>query len=293
MQDIHIYHSHTIEGLIDSAICKFFNSGIKFVHTFHFGNYPHIPKKYLYAEMFCSRFSDQLVAVGNNQKLNISNSLKVNSDSIDVIWNGIPYSGNQLSYSSNINTHRSLIIGSVCTLIEQKGLFFLLNVARLLKKKKLAVTFLIAGEGHLRSDLEQKAHQLGLDNSVKFLGWVENAAVNFVPHVDIFFLPSLWEAMSVSVLEAMEKGKPVVVTDVGENRHVIENGVNGFVVPPKDVYLMAQKLELLIKDSELRKKMGARAREKIYKHCNVEQMVTKYERLYESLIYGKNKYAKK
>ena len=65
---------------------------------------------------------------------------------------------------------------------------------------------------------------------VVLAGWVPSAADVAVPAFDVFFQPSLWEAMSVAVLEAMAAGKPVVVTRVGENPHVIEDGVDGLLV---------------------------------------------------------------
>jgi glycosyltransferase involved in cell wall biosynthesis len=121
---------------------------------------------------------------------------------------------------------------------------------------------------------------------VVLLGWVDNAGTAFIPYVDIFFLPSRWEAMSVVVLEAMEAGKPVVVTNVGENNRVIEHGVDGWVVEPRDVESMAAILERLIGDHELRARAGARAQAKARTQFSVEKMVAAYEALYENKAGG-------
>ncbi len=89
---------------------------------------------------------------------------------------------------------------------------------------------------------------LNLKDTVFFMGFIQNAASKFIPYIDIFFLPSLWEAMSVGILEAMAAGKPVVCTDVGENKHVVDNGKSGFIALSGDVKKMSSALETLIQN---------------------------------------------
>ena len=100
---------------------------------------------------------------------------------------------------------------------------------------------------------------------------------------DVFFQPSLWEAMSMVVREAMAESKPIVATGVGENPFIVAEGETGFIVGPKDVTGMAGKLELLIRDADLRRSMGRRAGERHEANYNVGAMVAEYERLYLEL----------
>jgi glycosyltransferase involved in cell wall biosynthesis len=279
---IDIVHSHTTQSLIDGSLCKLMSRGTGHIHTFHFGNYPNYPRKYLILEKLFSRVPDRLVAVGNEQKKTILQTFRFQEKRVDTVWNGVTLKWPR-STSSTIEKHRrngSPIIGTVCTLIEQKGLPYLIEVAAALKQKGVEATFLIAGEGHLHQELETKARELGLDKQVIFLGWVQNASQAIVPYIDIFFLPSLWEAMSVVVLEAMAAERPVVVTDVGENKHVVDNGENGFVVPSKSVDAMVSALEKLITSKTLRENMGAKAGTRAREFYSVEHMARAYERLY-------------
>ena len=281
--NIHVLHSHTLDSLLDASLCKLFLRKIRVIHTFHFGNYPHLPQKYLFIEKLFWRFADQLVAVGDEQKEKIIKTLKINSHSIVTVWNGVPKFQDIHALSSIVEKYRysgRIIIGTVCTLIEQKGLTDLLDVAHLLKRQGRKAIFLIAGEGDLRQDLEEKISRLGLNKDVILLGWVDSAATTFIPYIDIFFLPSLWEAMSVVVLEAMEAGKPVVVTNVGENRRVIKDGVDGFVVKPRDTQEMLKTLDRLVVDSQLRERVGGVAQVKVRTHFSVEMMVLAYQNLY-------------
>lgn len=280
--NIHVLHSHTIDSLLDASLCKLFNRQARVIHTFHFGNYPNLPPKYLYIEKLLSRFADKLVAVGNEQKVKIINALKIDDGSIVTVWNGVPTSRGikPLSQVEKYRRNGRIIIGTVCTLIEQKGLTHLLDVAYTVKQNGGNALFLVAGEGHLRKDLEERTTKLGLSNDVIFTGWVDNASHTFLPHIDIFFLPSLWEAMSVVVLEAMEAGKPVVVTNVGENGHVISDDNDGFITEVGDIQKMAAILNRLIENKRLREQVGEMAQTKVRTQISVEKMVLAYQKLY-------------
>lgn len=280
--NIHVLHSHTLDSLIDASLCKFFLRKTRLIHTFHFGNYPNVPLKYLYMEKVFWRFADKLVAVGDEQKEKIKKTFKIRDNRIITLWNGVPKLKKikPLALLDKDRYHGRVKIGTVCTLIEQKGLTCLLDVAYLLKKKNIKAIYLVAGEGHLRKELEKKIMQLGLSDDVVLLGWVDNAAEKFIPYIDIFFLPSLWEAMSVVVLEAMEAGKTVVVTNVGENRHVITDGIDGFIAEPNDAQSMSRILEQLIENDQLRNQVGAMAQAKIRTYFSVEKMVSAYQNLY-------------
>jgi len=278
-----VLHSHSPDSLLDVSLCKLFRRRLRVIHTFHYGNYPNRVRQDLRIERIFSRVPDALVAVGDEQKGKIARTFDLPMESLTTIWNGVPTRRESLPscLPASVRARQRPIIGTACTLIEQKGLTYLLDVAHLLKQRGRQATFVVAGEGHLRGELEQKRSRLGLDDDVVLLGWVDNAGTSFIPYVDIFLLPSLWEAMSVVVLEAMEAGKPVVVTNVGENDRVIEHGVDGWVVEPRDVKSMAAILERLVDDQDLRARAGARAQAKARTQFSVERMVAAYEMLYE------------
>lgn len=288
--NINMLHSHTLDALIDASICRLLNNNIRVVHTFHFGNYPNLPKRYLLFEKACSHIVDRLVSVGNSQREKIIASLSVQRSLITTIWNGVSTRQPDIQ-PSIVNYYRNsgrVIIGTACTLIEQKGITNLIDVANVLCKKYLQIVFLVAGEGHLRTELEQKANSFGLKDKVIFLGWVDNAFSSFLPYIDIFVLFSLWEAMSVVVIEAMALGKPVVVTDAGENSFLIKNFKDGIVVPRMANDRMIEEIERLIISKKLRVDIGEKARKKVVSKYSVETMVKNYELLYEKLLRGKS-----
>ena len=202
-----------------------------------------------------------------------------------TVWNGVigERVGADAEFLKKYRKGNRVVIGVIATLIEQKGLLDMLNVASELKKRGVDAIFLVVGEGHLRKELESRARDLDLVDYVQFLGWVRNADSRILPLFDILFQSSLWEAMSMVVLEAMAGGKPVVATDVGENRHMVEHGKNGFLVRPRDIASMTDALETLSRNPEIMKRQGIESRKMFEEKFTSLAMVRKYEDLYENL----------
>jgi glycosyltransferase involved in cell wall biosynthesis len=279
---IDIVHTHSADALADAAVCKLLMPRLKLVHTFHFGNYPNLRMRQMWIEQVFSRIATRLVAVGETQRLQIRNVLRLPDRRIGKVWNGVSlsFSHGDNSFRSQVKSGNRILIGTIATLIEQKGLFNLLEVANQLRDAGKRAIFIIVGEGHLRQELEARRRELKLEDTVVLTGWLMNAAETVLPAFDVFFQPSLWEAMSIVILEAMAAGKPVVATRVGENAHVIEDGVDGLLVESKDVKGMASALARLIDDPELRRRLGDAASRKISQQFTVERMTREYEEIY-------------
>lgn len=285
-EKIDLIHSHLTEGLIETSFHKLLYPKTRLVHTFHYGNYLNADRKTLIAESLLWRLPDKLIAVGNEQREQIKKALKIPDARIETVWNGAEIQPDCIDRNIMDRFRRSgkIILASLSTLIEQKGLMLLLDVIHILRKKYDNFVFLIAGEGPLRTELEAKSRALGLADTVFYLGWVKNAASKILPAIDIFVQSSLWEAMSVVLIEAMAAGKPITTTNVGENRHVIDHGENGLIVEPGNIDSMVEALEKLILSKDLRIDFGLRARQKYEKFFNSKIMAQKYEKVYMELL---------
>lgn len=286
---IDVVHTHTMDALADAALCKIFRPSLKLIHTFHFGNYPHRKPRDLWMERIFSRFATRLYAVGEVQRTQLKACLGVSDKSIGRVWNGVSFAAfrdqaNARNAAAARPARPHVVIGTLATLTEQKGLFDLLAVAKKVRAQRDHVRFVIIGDGPLRARLEAARKELGLEDTVTLAGWVHDAAHTALPDVDIFFQPSLWEAMSIALLEGMAAGKAVVATRVGENPHVVEHGVDGLIVEKKDVDGMAAALIKLIDDSELRARLSAAAFRKVERQFTVEHMTRDYEKIYTSVV---------
>lgn len=284
-KQIEVVHSHTTDALAEAAVCRLLLPRLRLVHTFHFGNYPHLhPRQRLLERMF-ARISDRLVAVSEVQREQLCATYGFRTSDVYIVRNGAPPSSalSTGSFRRKVGGSDRVLIGTVATLTRQKGLPDLLRVARRLKDSGRRVRFVILGDGPMRSELESLRLELDVEDAVSFLGWVHDAASTALPDFDIFFQPSLWEAMSIATLEAMAAGKPVVATRVGENPFIIDHGVSGVLVEPADVDGMADALGRLADDAELRRRLGEAGAARFAHHFTINHMTRNYEKIYREL----------
>jgi glycogen(starch) synthase len=119
---------------------------------------------------------------------------------------------------------------------------------------------LLAGEGPDQPALEERAHELGLDGRVRFLGPQPHLCVlELFRAADASLLTSDWENFPHGVVESLAVGTPVIATAVGGVREIVENDVNGLLVPPRDPNALARAIERLAGEHGLRQRLGAQA----------------------------------
>jgi glycosyltransferase involved in cell wall biosynthesis len=169
------------------------------------------------------------------------------------------------------------------SLTRQKNHANLLRAAALLPAD-VSVTFLLAGGGPLAPQVEAAA--AGLGGRVKVLGQRLDVP-DLLAAADAFVLSSDWEGLPITLLEAMAAGVPAVVTDVGGNREVVRDGVDGFLVPPRDPTALARAVERLARDRALRARISAAARATFDARFTADGMVRQTEALYRLALSGR------
>lgn len=283
---IDVVHSHSEHALFDAGLCKLMLPRVKVIHTFHFGNYPHVGRRSLWMQFLFTRVVDRLVAVGMLQRQQIMTAIRLREPCISVVLNGVEQVSPMVdpAFRRDVGADGRVLVGTVGNLIEQKGLRDLLAVARRCRDAGDLLRFVVVGEGPLRPELERLRNQLGLDDVVAFAGYVQNAAARKLPAFDIFFQPSHWEAMSIAILEAMAAGRAIVATRVGDNEHMLDAGTEGLLVEPGDIEGMTAALQRLGSDADLRRRLGEAAAAK-YRQCfTLERMTRAYEDLYRAAV---------
>lgn len=283
---IQIVHSHDLSSLVAGSVARALSRNIRYVHTFHFGNYPHRPLKYRWLETVLTRFPDRLVAVGHRQADSISRTFGIGKSKIDVIWNGVDYLGQShpSKLVQDLKSGGRIILGSMSTLSAQKDPMRLIDVAHELWQRRQDFSLVIVGDGSLRDELEAACRQRGLEECVVFLGWVNDASRSVLPLFDVFLQTSRWEAMSVVVLEAMAAGVPVVATRVGENERVLRNNESGLLVNMGDTKGMVDAVRQLLDDRDLRMHLSSQAHERYEEQFTGHAMAERYAALYRSLL---------
>jgi glycosyltransferase involved in cell wall biosynthesis len=176
-----------------------------------------------------------------------------------------------------------VVIGAVGRLVPQKAFDVLLRATPRLLAARPTLRIRIIGSGPLEGVLKQQARRLGIEASVEFLGYVADMHPLYAA-IDVFALPSRFEATSLALLEAMATGVPVVSTRIVGVSDVITDGVNGVLVPAGDSDALAGAILRVLEDSTLRDRICANARRTIEQEHTRERMVERIEALYRSLL---------
>lgn len=224
-----------------------------------------------------------MVAVAESTAGAMQKNFGIPARSIHVIPNGIdsdalaePFTASELRFRLGLGAN-SIVLGSVGRLDRVKGYERLIEVMPDLCTD-LNVVLLLVGEGPCREELERLAQDLGVVNQVVFAGFLSDAQ-RYLGVFDVFVLPSRNEGLSIALLEAMASGVPVLVTDVGENRRVIDDGRAGRILPA-EVREWASCIRSLVESGDELTEMASRAKLRVRELYSLRSVMRSYEELY-------------
>lgn len=261
------------------------------------------PLMYRFLDNIAARRTDVTVAVSAPLKDVLSRFLPRNTD-IRIVKNGvdtdiyIPPANSPSADSSKLRSELKLssvtpVIGTVGRLEPIKGYDVMIEAMgelRQLYNQDAAQRsgpfphLAIVGDGSQRKKLEQRTHQLGIQNSVTFLGWRDDIQA-ILPEFDVFSMSSHSEGTSVSLLEAMSVAVCPVVTNVGGNSEVLGEDLQHRLVPPASPLELAQAWQRALAHTEKRVKDAIAARERVVSVYSLDAMVLNYQDLYRQLFH--------
>ena len=166
---------------------------------------------------------------------------------------------------------------------EQKGHAVLMEALAEVKRRGLDFVVALAGEGSLRAGLERSVAELGLTDCVRFLGMVEEIGP-LLSAADAVVMPSRWEGLPLTLLEALARGRPVVASAVGGIPEVIEDRVSGRLVPPGDVVALTEALEWLHRRADLAAALGREGAARVRESFTWERVVQSFEEVYDEVL---------
>ena len=175
-------------------------------------------------------------------------------------------------------------VGTIKSIEAHNGIDCLLDAANIIINEyhNTNIHFLIVGQGSLLGEMKQKTTNMGLDNYVKFAGYIPHEKiVEFHQKLSVFISVSTRESFGVAVLEAAACGVPAITSNVGGLPEVNQNNYTGYVIPPDDPEKLANSIFKLFKDKNLKDQMAENARDRVAKQFNwnknVVQMVNVYQ----------------
>ncbi|MDJ0567876.1 MAG: glycosyltransferase [Pleurocapsa sp. MO_192.B19] len=180
---------------------------------------------------------------------------------------------------------------SIARLVEKKGLQYSIQAVAQLIPRHPHLEYQIVGDGVLKQDLEQLIEQLNVGDNVKLLGWRQQQEVaSIIEQAHIVLAPSVTssdrdcEGIPVSLMESMAKGLPVISTYHSGIPELIEDGVSGYLVPERDIADLAEKIEYLIVNPEIKQKMGQAGRKRVETDYNIELLNDRLVQTFQQLM---------
>ena len=212
-------------------------------------------------------------------------------DNIAVIRNAIAQpEATEINESSGIRQELGLTQSGPLVLVlsrlnRMKGVEYFLDAAKIVAAEVPEARFLIVGDGAIRQELQSQAANLGLADKIAFTGFRTDVP-RLLSEVSLSVLPSLSEGLSNTLLESMAAGVPVIATWVGGNPEIIEDGVSGLLVPPRDSETLADAMLTVLKNPGLAAKFAVAGKHRIADVFSLERSLREIERLYQTLIEG-------
>jgi len=273
---IHVQYKK--EQIIATIVAKLF--GIKVVWTEHGPLHSLIVKNpiLLWVYRFCALLADKIIVVSEATKISLQ-KIGIPIDKLVRIYNGVIFPPIQVLHSHRTSQK---IVTVIARLIPDKGHLYLFRSFKIVKQKIPEAHLLVIGDGPLRRQLEELVKDLGLADSVSFLGHISHDHVQeLLGKTEVVVMPSIGEGegLPYAVLEAMSHAKPVVATSVGGLPELVIDGETGIIVSPLDCVQLAEAIITLMQNPTLAHEMGKKGRKRVESEFSYNAMIDQTERL--------------
>jgi glycosyltransferase involved in cell wall biosynthesis len=300
-----VVHTHTAKAGTVGRTAAVLAGVPVIVHTFHgniFEGYfsPAKTRLFLFIERFLARFTDRIIAVSKSQRDELIDKYKIAPpEKFQIVRLGIDLEAFRAvnagrARKADADGDRPLVIGWVGRFVEVKDPLFFVDVAHALKSLGAHAKFVMVGDGPLRSAVETRIAERGLQGDFTLTGWQREMSSVYAG-IDLMTLTSHNEGTPVAVIESMASGLPFVALKVGgmpdlmageaQEREGFDVFGNGIMIYSRDVATFARAINLLLQDAPLRTRMGQAGKEFALGRFSKERLVDDLETLYRKLAH--------
>jgi L-malate glycosyltransferase len=219
----------------------------------------------------------------------VAEKLGVAQEKFDVIYNGLeiekfnlPDRRSELFASFNIPSDAK-IVTMVGRLMQPKNYPMFIETARMAREHKLPLHFIVVGTGNMRNELEAMVRKFNIEKFVHFTG-IRNDIPEILASSDIFFFTTMSESLPNALLEAMAANLPVITTNFGSAGELIENGVNGTIIPINDVNAAVAALKSYLDNPSKARQFAAAARAFVEQRFSMQAMVNNTLQFYHNIL---------
>ena len=235
------------------------------------------------------RYQDHVIAVSPEVEGSVAQYAPIGPP-VTLVQNGIPTDWFAPDAARRAQMRRRLglaesdvLVGTVAVFRPQKRLDLWLDAAARLRTKHPKVRFVIVGAGPLEAELEARAHELGLDQTLSFVGLQEDVRP-YLDAMDLYLMTSDFEGLPIALLEAMSMAVPPVCTSVGGIPDVLADGASGVLCSPGDIPGLVAAVGSLIDDEARRSEIGALARRRVEESHGLGVMLNELEDVYRLVL---------
>lgn len=291
LRRIEVVHAHQYGPFFYGALgARLSTRRPRVILTEHGRHYPDVvsPLRRATNRLVLNRLADAVNAVCGFSARALARNEGFADRRIDVIENGIELARYRPDVDRAALRNRLGFDASRCYIVAVarfhpvKDHRTLLRAFQVVAGVRADVDLILAGDGPLRGELESLARELGIAGRTKFLG-VRTDVPDLLAAADVFTLTSVSEAASLTLLEAMAAGTPVVTTAVGGSPEIVVHDEHGLLVPRGDAPATAEALLRVLQDPALAARLGAAARQRVEERYRIETTVARYGALYERL----------
>jgi glycosyltransferase involved in cell wall biosynthesis len=296
VRDIEILHAHQYTPFFYAALARVLSRrSPRIIFTEHGRHYPDIvsPVRRAANRLVLDHLADAVNAVCSFSARSLTCADGFSGTRITVIENGIELERydaapdrTALRRQLGLSPSRRYV-ACVARFHAVKDHAMLLRAFSRVAGQRADVDLLLVGDGPLRGELEALTRDLRIADRVRFLG-IRFDVPAILRAADIFALTSVCEAASLTLLEAMASGLPVVVTDVGGNPEIVRRGREGLLVPRGDHAAAAEALLQLLDDPATAAVMGRAGRARVEERYRIQRTIDSYLHLYERLMGRRN-----
>ncbi len=278
-----VIHSHNFKPFYYASLARLRGAASAHVHTRH-GAFTR-EHRFEWRYRLLRPWADSLVTVSEDGRRKLSHASGLPLGKISVLPNGVDTTRFQPTTNKTFErTKLGLLkdcpaIANVARLSPEKDLPTLLRAFAILLRSCPNAELWIIGDGSERPMLASLSVELGIAAKTRFLG-ARNDVADILRAADVFALSSISEGLSVALIEAAASGLPIVATDVGGNREIIDPPNAGLVVPPRDPQALAEAMQRLLRDTPMRAALGVAARSRAIAHFSLQSMIDSYSQLY-------------
>lgn len=247
-------------------------------------------KKYhIVLDKWMAERADCVIAVSEAVKKYMETVDRIRGNHIEVIYYGFDF--DKLTADESLRqkirdefhfSEKNFVIGYVANFPPGKGHIQLVTAFNKIAKEIPEARLFLVGRGRL-AEVDDAIEKFSLQDKVVFSGWRDNVS-ECLNAMDLFVQPSLSEAFSQVLVEAMGAGLPMIATEVGGASEVITNGKNGFLIPPNDTEAIFQKTLQLYRQPELRKQMALAGKKSVRESFTIKRMINRQFEVYERLL---------